>query len=521
MKLRFALPVLLVALVVLLLAGCGGGSDESGSTDPATIAPPKTPLYLDVTVQPEGEVKKNVEALAESLVGGIDLGGFITATLESQASENGEKFDFEKEVQPWLGEEAAIFFEEYEEGENFNGYGVAVQTSDEDAARSFVEKQSESEDEPAKKSSYEGVDFYVTAGSGQAIGVFDGLLVFAETEDVFKSLVEASEGDSLAGEETYTSATSRVPDNSLADVYVDIGGLIEEAGNEIDPETELFLDSVGIEPKEATAVASVIPGSEQVEVDFSSNLGGENPPTGDASKLLGSLPASSLAAFASSEFGARFNEAIDRIDQQGIPGQVPPHKLKSTMKKAGIDLEAIASSIGGVGVYVEGSSEHNLTGSFVLQTEQPQQAKNTVSNVGLLLRASHTPGVTAIGGEASGFSVRSSGLGRQPLVVISKGDRIAIGYGLAAAKTALSESGKTLADTAAYKEAVSALGNTPLTAFVKVPAAVKLFSKIKPPSTVGLEQVELGLQRNGTYAALGTEASDGLATAKLIVGIKK
>lgn len=521
MKLRFALPVLLAALVVLLVAGCGGSS-ESGATDPATIAPPKTPLYLDVTVQPEGEVKKNVEALAENLAHVPDVGGFVIALLESKVTQEGQQaFDFEKEVEPWLGEKAAIFFEEYEEGENFNGYGVAVQTEDEEAARSFVEKQAEGQGEPAKKGSYEGVDFYVSASDGQTVGVFDGLVVFAEDEATFKSLVDASEGESLGGEDAYTSATAKVPGNSLANVYVDIGGLIEDAGNKIDSETELFLDSVGIEPKEATAVASVVPGAEQIEIDFSSNLSGENPPSGDASKLLGSLPASSLGAFASSEFGTRFNEGIDRIDVQGIPGQVPPHKLKSTLKQAGIDLEGIASSIGEVGAFVEGSSEHNLTGSFVLQTEQPQQAKNTVSNVGLFLRAAHTPGVTAIGGEAAGFSVRSSGLGRQPLVVIAKGDRIAIGYGLAAAKAALAESGETLSDTAAYEEAVSALGSTPITAFVKVPQAVRLLSKIKPPSNVALEQVELGFESKGTYAAVGTEASDGLATAKLIVGIKK
>ncbi|HEX5526037.1 MAG TPA: DUF3352 domain-containing protein [Solirubrobacterales bacterium] len=519
MKLRFALPALLAALAVLCVAGCGGGG--SGATDPATIAPPKTPLYLDVTVQPEGEVKKNVEALAENLAGVSDVGGFAIALLESKVTQEGEGFDFEKEVEPWLGEKAAIFFEEYEEGENFNGYGVAVQTEDEAAASSFVEKQAEGQEGPAKKGSYEGVDFYVSSSDGQTVGVFDGLLVFAEDEEIFKSLVDASEGESLGGEDAYASATAKVPDNSLANVYVDIGGLIEQAGNKIDSETELFLESVGLEPKEATAVASVVPGAEQIEIDLSSDLSGENPPSGDASKLLGSLPASSLAAFASSEFGTRFNEGIDRIDAQGIPGKVPPHKLKSALKKAGIDLEAIASSIGEVGAFVEGSSEHSLTGSFVLQTEQPQQAKNTVSNIGFFLRASHTPGVTAVGGGAAGFSVHSPELGRQPLVVISKGDRIAIGYGLAAAKAALAESGETLADTAAYKEAVSALGNTPIAAFVKVPAAVKLFTKVKPPSSIALQQIELGFESKGTYAAVGTEASGGLATAKLIVGIKK
>ena len=74
-----------------------------------------------------------------------------------------------------------------------------------------------------------------------------------------------------------------LPDGSLADVFVDIGGLIDQSGGSVDPDAEQFLDSAGIDPDEATAVASLVPGSDQVEIDFSSDLSGENPPTGDAS----------------------------------------------------------------------------------------------------------------------------------------------------------------------------------------------------------------------------------------------
>ena len=48
----------------------------------------------------------------------------------------------------------------------------------------------------------------------------------------------------------------------------------------------------------------------------------------------------------------------------------------------------------------------------MLTTKGSKEATNTVSNIGLLLRASGTPGITAIGGKASGFSIRGSDLGR-------------------------------------------------------------------------------------------------------------
>ena len=99
------------AALALLAAGCGGSEDGSGS-DPAALAPPKSPLYIEATVQPEGELKTNVDALAKSIAGVDDLGGLIVSELESSASDSGEELDFEKEVEPWLGEKGGLSFQE-------------------------------------------------------------------------------------------------------------------------------------------------------------------------------------------------------------------------------------------------------------------------------------------------------------------------------------------------------------------------------------------------------------------------
>src|SRR3954447_5174715 len=517
-KLRLVLPVLLAALVALLVAGCGGGGGDSSSADPATVAPPSAPIFIDFTVRPEGATKTNIEELAKNLAGVDNLGDLIVTELENSASSEGEEFDFEKEIEPWLGEEGGLFLQEYE-GEDFEGYGAAIQTEDEGEAQDFVNKQAEQSDEKVEDGSYEGVDFKVQEDE-TTFGVFDGFVVFAENEAIFKTMVDASEGENLAGEDAFTSAMGSVPDESAADVYVDIGGLIEEAGNEIDANAQTFLDSVGIEPKEATAVASLVPNSDNVEIDLSSNISGDNPPGGDASELLGSLPGTAVGALASAEFGKRFSEGVDKIDEEGIPGQVPPHQLKKAMKEAGVDLEAIANSIGDVGVYVTGNSEKSLAGALVMEAESDTQATNTVSNVGLFLRKAGVPGVTKVSEGASGFSIRSPELGRQPVVVAAKGDRIVIGYGLASALSAFQESSKTLADSPAFKEAESALGGTPIAAFVDGPSALNLASALVPPGDEEFEEAQQYLQKI-SYLAIGSDASDGLATAKLIVGVGK
>ncbi len=516
-KLRLVPLVLLAALAALLVAGCGGSSDDSsGGTDPAGVAPASAPVFISATVRPEGEAKANIEALAQKIAGVDDLGELIVEELENSSSEDGEDLNFEKEVDPWLGDEAGIFLQEYED-EDFEGYGAAIQASDEEEAKSFVDKQAESSDETIEDGSYQGVDFKVQEDE-TTIGVFDGLVAFAQNEAIFKEMVDASNGENLAGEAAYGDATADVPGDSAADVYVDIGGLIEEAGGEIDSESQIFFDALGIEPDEATAVASVVPGSDQVEIDFSTNLSGENPPSGDASELLGTLPGTAVGALASAEFGKRFNEGIDQIDKKGIPGSVPPNQLKSTLKEAGIDLEAIAGTIGDVGLYVTGNSEKTLAGALVLETDEESEAKNTVANLGLFLRKAGISGVTKVNGEASGFSIRSPELGRQPVVVVAKGSRIAIGYGLASVGSAFQESGKTLADNAAYKDATSALGSTPIAAFVNGPSALSLAAALIPAGDEGFAEAKPYLQKI-EYLALGSEASDDLATAKLIVGL--
>jgi Protein of unknown function (DUF3352) len=518
-KLRLVFSVILVALAALLAAGCGGGDDSgSGDSNAATLAPATAPVFVDFTVRPEGATKANIEELAKKLAGIDDLGDLIVTELENSASEDGDELDFEKEVEPWLGERAGLFLQEYEE-EDFEGYGAAVQTEDEDEAREFVDKQLENADESAEDGSYEGVDFKVQEDE-TTIGVFDGFVVFAEDEAIFKSMVDASDGENLAGEEAFTSAMGEVPGDSAADLFVDIGGLIDEAGKEIDAGTQAFLDSAGIEPREATAVASVVPGSDSVEIDLSSNFSGDNPPSGDASELLGSLPGTSVGALAADEFGQRFNDGIDKIDEEGIPGEVPPNQLKKTLKQAGVDLEAIASSIGDVGVYVTGNSEKTLAGALVMEAEDETQATNTVSNVGLFLRKAGVSGVTKINEGATGFSIRSPELGRQPVVVAAKGDRIVIGYGLASALSAFEESNKTLADNPAFQEAESALGGTPITAFVDGHSALKLASAMVPPGEEEFSEAKQYLSKID-YLALGSEASGDLATAKLIVGVGK
>jgi hypothetical protein len=157
-----------------------------------------------------------------------------------------------------------------------------------------------------------------------------------------------------------------------------------------------------------------------------------------------------------------------------------------------------------------------------METSGSKEATNTVANIGLLLRASGTPGVTALSGKATGFSIRDPELGSQPLVVAAKGERIAISYGLAASTQALSAgSGSTLASNPEYKQAVTALDGTPISGFVNGGAAVALAKNLIPADDAAEFEDAMPYLEKISYLAIGAGSSGDEATAKLIAGLAK
>jgi hypothetical protein len=515
MRRLLPLPAAAIAAVALL-AGCG--DSESSTSELAGLAPPKSVVFVEGAVRPTGELKSNVDAIAQKVAGIDDLGEFVVEELESSAGDDGEPVDYATEIEPWLGERAAVTFERLEDGDLSDPI-VAVQSTDAAATQSFIDDQAAQSDEPYEDAGYEGVEYKLGGPDDNAVGIVDDLLLITDGERDFKAAVDAADGESLADEAGFEQAISSASQGSLADVYVDVGALIDQSGDEIDPTARQALQNAGIDPSEATAVASLLPGTDQVEVQLSSDLGGEQAPSGDASELLGSLPSTSFAAFAVSGFGEQLQEAVDTLDEEGIPDSVPPNQLKNGLNAIGIDLDALTGSLQDAGAFAVGNSESRLEGALVLTTEG-SEATGAISKLGVLLRGQGVPGVTALKGKASGFSVRDEELGEKPLVVAAEGERIAIGYGLPATLAGLAaNSGKTLSDNPAYGDAVAALGKTPISGFADGAAALRLADSLVPASESGFEEAKQYL-RSIEFLALGSASEDELATAKLIVGLK-
>lgn len=513
---RLAPPAAALLATLALLGGCGDGS--SSSSDLTGFAPPRSLVYMEGTLRPTGSLKTDVDAIARTVAGVDNLGDLVVEELEDSALDEGEQFDYATEVEPWLGERASLAFKDLEDGDPAN-FVLAIESTDTEATQEFIDTQTAAGADPYRDVSHEGVDFRVGGEDEQAVGVVGDFLVLAEDEQAFKEAVDASGGDSLGDEERFVNAFEAASEGSLVDAYVDIGGIIEQSGDTIDPQAREILANAGVDPSDATAVASATPGSDLVEVDLSSDLGGEDAPTGEASELLGSLPAASFAAVAGSGFGEQVGEALDELDKEGIPDAVPPNQLKKGLRQLGIDLDDLAGSLRDGGVFAVGRNESSLGGALILSTEG-KGAVEAIDNIGNLLRRVEVEGVTPLSGKVNGFSIRSDDLGDKPLVVAAEEGRLAIGYGLPGTLAGLAAgSGRTLSDTAAYKAAVSALGDTPIGGFADGPAALRLADSMISPSDEDFEEAKRYL-RSIEFLALGSVGDGDLATAKLIIGLE-
>jgi hypothetical protein len=504
---------LAAAVFAAVIAGCGGGSDGGGG--PAVLVPETAPIYLEASLAPGSTESEELNALAQGVLGTGDAGDAVTEALERAALGQGEKVDFEEEIEPWLGEKVGVFMGGSDSGD-FHGLGVALETANSGEAEAFIEKRGE-----GKKGEFEGHTYYVEPGGEGVLGVVDDFVVFAEGKAGFEEMVKASEGEGLSDSSKFTAAMAAAPSQGLGHAYVDIGSLAEEGQDRIQPIPEVASDLLGLELRDATAVASLVPHSEQIEVDVTTNLANSTEGSGDASALLESLPATAVAGFSRAEFGKGFGKDIDHLNEDGIPGAFKPNALTVALGAFGINLNAIAESIGDVGGFVEGSSSGDLGAALVIETDSSKEAGTTIGKFSLLLRSARTHGVTALSGKLSGFSVPLPEFGSKPLVVAVSGQKMAIAYGLKAAAQALRGSSQTLGATADFKAAKAALGSTPIGAFVDAAAALKLLEgTLDPVERRELAEVRPFLQKVN-YVGVGSEAKAEETTAKVIIGLSK
>jgi hypothetical protein len=511
------LATLAVLAAALAVAGCGGSSSGGGG-EPASLAPAASLVYIEANLAPESKASEEINELTSTVFGIDDVGDFVAEELEKLATEDNEKIDFAEEIEPWVGEKAGLFLKEIHGDSEFTGGGFAVESSNSGETEEFLEKLAEQGDEKPEEGEFEGDRYWVQPGDESVVGVIGDYLAYGETKAYFEEMVENSEGgESLSESEKFTKAMETAPENGVGRVYVDLGGSIQS----VDAETKAFFSLIQVEPQHSTLVGTIIPGSEQVELDLTTDIGKGAVQSGDASKLLESLPATAVLGFATPDFGKSFAEGVHGFSETGVPGQFEPGELEAALEAIGINLESLGKNLGDAGGFVEGTGIGDIGGAMVIETGNAAEAKQLIGGIGLVLRATGTEGVTATNGEITGFTVRSKKLGNQPLIVGSAGEEIVIAYGPKAAARALKSSTKTLGTTADFEAAKGALGSTPISVFIDGRPGLELLEEaLSPEEAEKLASARPYLEKI-SYAAVGSEKKGQTTTAKVIVGLSK
>ena len=214
---RFLSVILL--LVLLALAGCGGGDDSGSALDSAlSVLPKDTPFAVAVDTNLDGDQLKALD----KLVGKFPFSGQIKETLKNGIEDSGGGLDFDEDVKPVLGNPlvvGATSAEAITDDAN-NNLVAAVKAKDKDKLDDLISKT-----KPRKTGEVSGATLYQE--SDTTFAVKDDLVVFANDEGQLKSALERVDGDDHFDEDAFGEGLSGLPDSALMRIYADVEALLK------------------------------------------------------------------------------------------------------------------------------------------------------------------------------------------------------------------------------------------------------------------------------------------------------
>lgn len=363
-------------IALLAAAGCGGDGEAAQLAD---LVPPDVPLYAEVTVRPEGEQLEALESLAERLGDVSDPRAELAAAIDAELADEGLEATYADDVEPWLGERAAIFVRSFEPssiGTGVPDFALIAQASDPAAADGFVDDLVEAGPAPAVARSYRGTEYYALRGDGgvAAVGIVGDALV-AGTEASFQVAVDATKGESLAESEDYAARADALGEDLLATISLDPSSVIEAAiaSEDVARRHARRLEPLVGGPLSAPLTAGISGTEGSLTTDFAALVesGGEY---ATDSSLLEPLPSGSWLALALPDLGRTIGHALDRIANSGLPGS--DSMADRVRAETGFDLRAgLTDWLGDAAAYARGTAVPGLSAGVIAQTTDPDRPR--------------------------------------------------------------------------------------------------------------------------------------------------
>ena len=279
-----------VTSISLIAAGCGGSDTSTGSTasSVAGFVPASAPLYMDVSTEVDGAQWKQIDAL------GALFPAYPQLKVEMEKEINSGSTRFDADVKPLLGGRAAMAVLKFPEGTQAKdaasdpvkaaegGEFVAIidllDGKDADA-EALLKKEAD-----GAPTQVDGVNIYKQSGSGDSYAaVVDGAVLMSDTEANLKTVIDAHRagGSSvLTGSDRFTEALSKLPGDTFAQFYMDIGTVAKQQAAQASQlgatslaniEDARMAGSVTAEP-EGVRIKGVMMGSPDTAKEFNPTL---------------------------------------------------------------------------------------------------------------------------------------------------------------------------------------------------------------------------------------------------------
>jgi hypothetical protein len=447
----------IAALLSLALIAAGCGNTDEAASGASELVPAGSVMYGEADLQPDGDQKRAVESILSKFPGEGEPGDRLKNLIEKGLRESDAPIGFEKDIEPWLGDQAAFFIGGIGQSGQAKASAALVATTDEDKARATVEKSAEGK---LSKHDYNGVEYMTDAGSDDAAAVFDGFVVLG-TEDGVKAAIDTSKGGKkLSDDESFQKAVDDAADDRLGFFYVNSPALVDaarEVGTQFPDTFRKFFN----EPVAATIDADDdgVVAEAKVPPQLAHTIGF----LGQGSDLIADLPADSWLALGQKDLGKLISFYEDAFAAlAGGRAQIEGQFKAAT----GLDLQQdVLSWMGDFGVFVRGTSLSNLDGALVVESSDETKSARFLAAIERLAR-SESNGDTQIRPRSGGFTVGIRNL-PQAIQVFQSGGRVIVAYGARAAKDAANPSEK-LGSSPDFTSAKDSLGDNDVSFYVLV-----------------------------------------------------
>jgi hypothetical protein len=513
---RSLVLALLCALISAIAVGCGSSSSGSGGADdPAALVPATAPVYAEATLHPDGTVGADLDAALKRILRAEDPGAKIQKALDDSAKTDG--VTYKDDIEPWLGERAGIAVTAIRG--NDADFVAVIGSKDDGKAKDALEKAKGD----IVERSYKGVDYRFDRKENTAAGVFEHSVVVG-TEPGFKSAVDASKGDSLADSNGLRGVRSKVAEERIGLLYLDVDGLLRavsaSAGSQ--PEVGALVQSLSAAvPKTIGAALQAQP--DALKIDAVS-LGTPKTSSSGASgaDMVASLPGDSWLALGFGKSGQALEGVLDGIGKAGgITGVGVNALLSQFQQQTGLDLRKdVLSWMGDAGVFVAGKGLPDLGGGLVIKTSDPAKTKRVID---VLRRLASQQGGAKVGpltaqGVDEGFTVQPQDGPR--IDVALAGEKFIVAVGAPGAlKEAISPS-QALSSAPAFTDAAGKLGDGLRPSFYldfqQVVSLIEGFVGNEPD----FQKAKPYLDTFGAVVAGAKDEGDGVTRARFVVTLK-